>query len=57
MIRCSFHCLKERAEECIATVKPIMEERSGVLVYPGMAPEGLSVGADYAMGDCLAECK
>ena len=52
-----FHCAKDRAEECIATVKPIMEERSGVLIYPGMAPLGLSVGADWAMGDCLAECK
>jgi DNA polymerase family A len=52
-----FHCERVLAEECIAVVKPIMEERSEVLIYPGMAPEGLSVGADWAMGDCLAECK
>ena len=52
-----FHCPKVLAEECVAVVKPIMERPSSVLIYPGMAPEGLSVGADWATGDCLAECK
>jgi len=52
-----FHCDRRLAEECISVVKPLMEEPSTVLIYPQMAPNGLSVGADLAMGDCLAECK
>ena len=52
-----FHCPLERAEECKFEIRQIMEAPSTVLIYPGMAPSGLSVGADVAMGNCLAECK
>ncbi len=52
-----FHCPIELAEECVANVKGEMERPSSVLVYPEMAPQGLVVGADAAMGDSLADMK
>lgn len=49
------HCPIELADECIRNCRGEMERPSSVLVYPEMAPEGLVVGADAAMGPSLAE--
>lgn len=48
------HLLKEEAEEAIALVAPIMEERSKILVYP-IVPDGLSVEAEASVGESMAE--
>lgn len=52
-----FHCSKELAEECVVNVKAEMERKSTVLIYPGMAPDGVWVGVETAVGDSLAGMK
>lgn len=52
-----FHCPIGEAEECVKGVKGVMESPSAVLVYPGMAPGGLVVGADASIGESLAEMR
>lgn len=52
-----FHCNIGLKDECVEVIRPLMQAPSKVLVYPGMAPDGLVVGADVAWGDSLAECK
>jgi hypothetical protein len=50
---CQFHALEGDVEECVKLVVPILEARSGVLVYP-IVPLGLSVEAEATFGPDLA---
>ena len=52
-----FHCKLELKDECIQLVKEEMERPSTILVYPGMAPDGLWCAVEAASGDSLAEVK
>ena len=51
----TFHCPKTLAEECLELVKIEMERPSKVLIYPKMAPDGVWVAVEAAMGDSMAE--
>jgi DNA polymerase I-like protein with 3'-5' exonuclease and polymerase domains len=44
-----FECPKTLAEECIATIRPIMEAPSKILVDPVVAPDGLACEVSFSV--------
>lgn len=52
-----FHCPERDVDECVALVQAEMEKPSSVLIYPGVAPNGLDVEAEASVGESLAEMK
>jgi hypothetical protein len=45
-----FLCREELAQECIQTVRPVLESPSKVIRDPELAPEGVWVGIDASVG-------
>lgn len=50
-----FHCRKSLLEECIVTVKNLMEAPSPILVNSEVAPEGFSCSVDVKFGPNLGK--
>lgn len=51
-----FNCPDSLVEDCITTVRPLMEAACPAMIYPKVTgSEGLSVEADSAMGKSVAE--
>lgn len=53
----TFHCSRDLAEEAREKVKAEMEAASSVLIYPEMAPDGVWVGVEAAIGESMRDCK